>query len=111
MLDIEGVCSRWPRRATLLPQPQEIANHPRFEESVVATYSGVQFLSRIDDPVADPWAVDVTTTAGDREAVADVAEAELEAVETVREDLVVGRVDALEHVTPDDDERITVVSE
>ncbi|WP_281244166.1 hypothetical protein [Halogranum rubrum] len=40
-----------------------------------------------------PWAVDVTTTAGDREAVADVVKAELDVVETVRKDLVVGRVD------------------
>jgi S-adenosylmethionine synthetase len=58
-----------------------------------ATYSGVQLLSRIGDPVADPLAVDIATTAADEAAVRDVAADELAAVDRLTEGLVAGDVD------------------
>jgi S-adenosylmethionine synthetase len=45
------------------------------------TYSGVQLHSRVGDPVAEPWVVDVTTTADDA-AVADVVRTELDAIDS-----------------------------
>lgn len=58
-----------------------------------ATYSGVQLLSRIGDPVTEPWAVDVTTTLADEGAVSAAVEAEFESLDALRSDLLAGRTD------------------
>jgi S-adenosylmethionine synthetase len=65
----------------------------RLEDRLGASYSGVQLLSRIGDPVGEPLAVDVQTTVEDRAAVRGVVDDQLAALDTLTEDLLAGRVD------------------
>ncbi|WP_276274009.1 methionine adenosyltransferase [Haloarcula litorea] len=65
----------------------------RLAETLGASHGGVQLLSRIGEPVAEPWAVDVQTTVADADAVADAVAAEFDAIGTLRADLLAGRVD------------------
>lgn len=57
-----------------------------------AAHAGVQLVARIGDPVAEPWAVDVVTTA-DEPAARDAVSAELADLGGLTDDLVAGRVD------------------
>lgn len=57
-----------------------------------ADHAGVQLLSRIGEPISEPTAVDVETTA-DEESVEQVVRGELGAVDTLTEDLIDGHVD------------------
>lgn len=65
----------------------------RLHEDAGAAYSSVQLLSRIGDPITEPWAVDVTTTAADRDVVRDVAIEELDAITSLTDELVRGEVE------------------
>lgn len=57
-----------------------------------AAYSGVQLLSRIGEPVSDPLAVDVVTTAPEG-VVYDVVDEQLASIDALTEDVLRGRVD------------------
>ena len=65
----------------------------RLDEEMNATYSGVQLLSRIGDPVAEPWPVDVTTTIADDGSGSNVVEAEFGAIDTLGANLLSGTID------------------
>lgn len=58
-----------------------------------AAYSGVQLLSKIGDPVSEPWAAAVDTTARDEERAGAVVCEELGRLEGLRDDLLSGRIE------------------
>ena len=65
----------------------------RLDKELGAAYSGVKILFRIGDPVAEMWAVDVTTTIDDDHAVADVVETGFGEIEAIRADLLSGSIE------------------
>lgn len=65
----------------------------RIEDELRADYCVVQLLSRIGDPVSDPWAVEVTTTTDQQSRVRDIVTAELGAIDSLREDLLENRIE------------------
>ncbi|MFB6154395.1 MAG: methionine adenosyltransferase [Haloferacaceae archaeon] len=66
----------------------------RVTDELGADYAEVALLSRIGDPLADPQAAHVATTAGDDvrdAAIRDALEAELSAIESLTDDVIAGR--------------------
>ena len=64
----------------------------RVHETLGADHTEVKLLSKIGDPVTEPMAVDIDTTARDDEAVRRVVEDELEETPSLTEALVAGQV-------------------
>ncbi|KAB1193783.1 methionine adenosyltransferase [Haloferax sp. MBLA0076] len=64
----------------------------RLHDELGATYSGVELLSRIGDPVAEPWAVDVVSTVDEHEAVRDAIVDEFGDLDDLRSALLDGRL-------------------
>ncbi|KAB1188007.1 MULTISPECIES: methionine adenosyltransferase [Haloferax] len=64
----------------------------RLGDELGATYSSVQLLSRIGDPVSEPQAVDVVTTVTDDDVVTKAVADEFERIDELRSDLLAGRV-------------------
>lgn len=65
----------------------------RLADVAGATYSSVGLLSRIGEPITEPWAVDVATTVTADGAVTEAVAEELGAVDRLRADLLAGHVD------------------
>ena len=65
---------------------------PRRLDEGGADFAAVRLLSRIGDPVAEPWAVDASTTT-DGERVRTAVESELEGIDALTEALIRGEVE------------------